>query len=94
MIDAREARDIGMVNQIVPPDDLMSVTREMARNIAKAAPQATQISKEGLYLGMNNDLPGQLRWETLALKYLAETDDQKEAIQAFMEKREPEFKGR
>ena len=93
MIDAREAREIGLVNHVVPPDELMSVTTELARNIARAAPLATQVSKEGLYLGMNNDLPGQLRWETLALRYLAETDDQKEAIRAFMEKIEPEFKG-
>jgi len=94
MIDAKEAKEIGLVNHVAPPDDLMSITYELARNIAKAAPLATQISKEGLYQGLNNDLRSQLRWETLALRYLAGTEDQKEAIRAFMEKRDPEFKGR
>jgi enoyl-CoA hydratase/carnithine racemase len=66
----------------------------MASNIAKAVPLAQEISKMGLYQGMNADLPTQLRWETLSNSRLGGTEDRKEAIKAFMEKRDPVFKGR
>jgi len=94
MIDANEAKEIGLVNQVVPADKLTEVTYEMATSITKAAPLAQRISKMGLYQGMNADLPTQLRWETLANRYLRGTEDSEEAIKAFMEKRDPIFKGR
>lgn len=94
MIDANEAKEIGLVNQVVPADKLTEITYEMASNIAKAVPLAQEISKMGLYQGLNADLPTQLRWEVLANGRLGETEDRKEAIKAFMEKREPIFKGR
>ena len=94
MIDAKEAKEIGLVNQVVPADQLTEITYEMASNIAKAAPLAQEISKMGLYQGLNADLPTQLRWEVLANGYLGGTEDRKEAIKAFMEKRAPIFKGK
>ena len=94
MIDATEAREIGLVNQVVPHDELLETTYEMASDIIKAAPLATRISKVGLYQGMNADLKTQLRWEALALGYLRGTEDAKEAARAFMEKRDPIFRGR
>jgi enoyl-CoA hydratase/carnithine racemase len=94
MIDAREAKEIGLVNQVVPADELMKTTYEMAESIAKAAPLATRVSKMGLYQGMDNNLATQLRWETLALNYLRGTEDSREAASAFLEKRDPVFKGR
>ncbi len=94
MIDADEAREIGLVNKVVPADKLIETAHEMANDILKAVPLATSITKRGLYQGMNEDLVTQLRWEALALKYLSGTEDQREAIRAFAEKREPEFKGR
>jgi len=94
MVDATEAREIGLVNQVVPPDRLNEVTYEMAGNIAKAVPMAQEISKMGLYQGLDADLPTQLRWEVLANGFLGGTEDRKEAIRAFVEKREPVFKGR
>ena len=94
MIDANEAKEIGLVNQVVPADKLTEITYEMASNIAKAVPLAQEISKMGLYQGLNADLPTQLRWEVLANGRLGWTEDRKEAIKAFMEKRDPIFKGR
>ena len=85
---------MGLVNQVVPADQLAEVTSEMASTIARAAPQAQEISKAGLYQGLNADLPTQLRWEVLANGYLGTTEDRREAIRAFMEKRDPVFKGR
>lgn len=93
-IDANEAREIGLVNQVVAADQLTEVTYEMAGNIASAVPLAQEISKTGLYQGLDTDLPTQLRWEVLANGYLGGTEDRKEAIRAFMEKRGPIFKGR
>ena len=94
MIDAKEAKEIGLVNQVVPAEELMETTYEMASSIIKAAPLATGISKQGLYQGMNADLTTQLRWESLALSYLGGTEDSKEAAKAFVEKRDPVFRGR
>jgi len=94
MIDAQEAKEIGLVNHVVPADKLLETACEMAASITKTAPLATRVSKAGLYQGMNADLPTQLRWETLALSYLRGTEDSKEAIRAFSEKRDPVFKGR
>jgi len=94
MIDAKEAKEIGLVNQVVPADKLLETTYEMASSITKAAPLATRISKMGLYQGMNADLTTQLRWESLALSHLRGTEDFKEAIKAFSEKRDPVFRGR
>lgn len=94
MIDADEAREIGLVNKVVPADKLMETAHEMAKEILKGAPLATSITKRGLYQGMNSDLATQMRWETLALNYLYGTEDHKEAVRAFSEKRDPVFKGR
>jgi enoyl-CoA hydratase/carnithine racemase len=94
MINAKEAKEIGLVNQVVPADELMETTYKMASDIIKAAPLATRISKAGLYQGMNADLTTQLRWESLALSYLSGTGDAMEAAKAFVEKRDPIFRGR
>ena len=94
MIDAEEAKEIGLVNQVVPADQLAEIANEMAGTIAKAAPLAQATSKKGLYQGLDGDLPTQMQWEVLANGELGRTEDQKEAIKAFMEKRVPVFKGR
>ncbi len=82
------------MNKVVPDDELLKTTYEMANSIIKAAPLATRISKAGLYQGMNANLTDQLRWESLALSYLIGTEDFREAAKAFLEKRDPIFKGR
>jgi len=94
MIDAKEAKEIGLVNQVVPASDLAKTTYEMAGSIAKLPPLAVQMNKRGLRQAMNTDLPSQLRYEALASAFLRDTEDHKEAIRAFREKREPTYKGR
>ncbi len=94
MIDAKEAQEIGLVNQVVPASELAKTTYEMASNIAKLPPLAVQMNKRGLRQAMNTDLPSRLRFEALATAYLSDTEDRKEAIKAFLEKREPIFTGR
>ena len=94
MIDAKEAGEIGLVNQVVPAGELVKATYEMASSIAKLPPLAVQMNKRGLRQAMNTDLPSQLRYEALATAYLHNTEDYKEAVKAFKEKREPIYKGR
>lgn len=94
MIDAKEAKEIGLVNQVVPIDELNQTTHEMAASIAKLAPLAIRVSKRALYQGMNNNLATQLQYEAFAINYLRGTDDHAEGARAFLEKREPVFKGK
>ncbi len=94
MIDAQEAKEMGLVSHIVPADQLAKATYEMASSIAKLPPLAIRLVKRGFYLGMNADRASQQQFEHLALNYLHGTEDHKEATKAFLEKREPIFKGR
>ena len=94
MIDAKEAREIGLVNQVVPAGELVKATYEMASSLAKLPPQAVRMNKRGLRQSMNTDLPSQLQYEALAAAYLNGTEDHQEAVKAFLEKREPVYKGR
>jgi len=93
-IDAREAKEIGLVNEVVPADELAKVTYEMASTIAKLPPLSMRVSKRLLYQGMNTDIAPMLQHEAYALNYLTQTEDHKEAVKAFTEKREPVYKGR
>jgi len=66
----------------------------MASTIAGLAPKAIEMSKKALRQGMTNDLPTQARHEVISLRYLLGTEDHKEGVRSFIEKRKPEFKGR
>ena len=91
MIDAREAKEIGLVNQVVPAGELAEATHEMASSIARLTPLAVKMNKRGLRQAMNYDLLSQMRYENLATAFLGETEDHKEAVKAFLEKRESVF---
>lgn len=94
IIDAQEAEKIGMVNQVIPHDDLKKETHEMALAIANGPPIAIQMAKLSLYQGLDSNLQTQAIWERLVQNYLKYTDDHKEGVRAFLEKRTPEFKDR
>lgn len=94
MIEAREAGEIGLVNYVVPADELLKTTTDTANSIAKLPPMAVRVNKRGLRLGVSSDLASQLRYEALATAVLRETADAREAVAAFREKREPVFTGR
>jgi 2-(1,2-epoxy-1,2-dihydrophenyl)acetyl-CoA isomerase len=93
-IDAREAKEIGLVNIVVPANELEKVTYETARSIAELPPLAVRVSKDALYRGMDCDLETQWQYEAYANTYLRGTQDTKEATRAFMEKRKPVFVGK
>jgi len=94
LIDAQEALRIGMVNKVVPEGELASATMEMARKMASRAPLAVSIAKRCIYDGFDNfDLETALEYEIYTQGFCSDTDDHKEGTTAFLEKREPEFKG-
>ncbi|MFC1864587.1 enoyl-CoA hydratase/isomerase family protein [Chloroflexota bacterium] len=93
-IDAQEAERIGLVNRVVPADELAKTTYEMASTIAKLPSLAIIVSKKALYQGMYEDPASIMQFEAFANNYLIGTEDTKEATKAFLEKREPVFKGR
>lgn len=94
MIDAREAQRIGLVSKVVPPEDLMKTAADLAEKLAKLPPIALGLTKRAAYRGMVNDLEQQLDFETYAQNLCAGTEDHKEAVKAFLEKREAIFRGR
>lgn len=93
-IGAKEAKEIGLVNEVVPAAKLKAATYELAKTIAQGAPLALQIAKEGLYQGIDADIQGQLRYESLAYGILLRSEDHEEGVRAFLEKRQPTFKGK
>jgi enoyl-CoA hydratase/carnithine racemase len=95
MIDAAEAERIGLVNRVVPHDDLMKAARELALKIAKNPPLAVAMAKADLYKAMEEkDIIKQMKREEKTQEVLINTEDFMEAATAFMEKREPVFKGK
>ena len=93
-IDAQEADKIGLVNRVVPHEELMPAARELAKQIAENPPLAVQVSKRMMYLGMvTPDLGEQIAYESACSRMLMETEDFAEGVTAFLEKRAPEFKG-
>ena len=91
---ADEALSIGLVNQVVPPEELDEAVNTMAVTLANAAPIAIQLTRRELYRGLEGTFDGQLEMELYHQKFLQGSMDSKEGPRAFMEKREPDFQGR
>jgi len=94
IIAATEAKEIGLVNQVVPAPELKAATYEMARTIAQMPPLAVTLAKRGLYQGLDNDLATQLQFESFGMDFCYGTRDHVEGARAFLEKRSPKFEGR
>jgi enoyl-CoA hydratase/carnithine racemase len=94
MIPATEALRIGLVNRVVPPAELASHTRALAEHLLTRAPEALGIAKRILWHSVDADFQTGRLLETLAQSILLKTEDHKEGIRAFREKRKPKFKGR
>jgi enoyl-CoA hydratase/carnithine racemase len=92
IIDAKEAERIGLVNKVVPHEELMNATMELANKIAKMAPLAVQLTIRGIRKGLNWDLEEFAQYHALAFTFCTETEDHKEGARAFLEKRQPVFK--
>ena len=93
IVDAEEALRLGMVNRVVPPDRLEEETRQFARRLAQGPPVAIRMAKRGIYKSMVEGLRSILEYESYAQSICSKTEDAAEGIKAFVEKREPHFKG-
>ena len=93
-IDAQEAYRIGLVNKVVPRDELMTEAKKLAETICQAAPLAVRTAKEAMMRGLDMSLAEGLRLEDDFQRYIMSTKDFEEGITAFREKRKPKFKGR
>lgn len=94
IIDANEAFRIGLVNKVVKPDKLMDESKSFARKIMSKGLVAVKLAKSAINQGMNVDLASGLKIEAEAFSICFSTKDQKEGMTAFLEKREPKFKGK
>ncbi|HEV8203161.1 MAG TPA: enoyl-CoA hydratase [Pyrinomonadaceae bacterium] len=92
-IDAAEAVRLGIVNQVVAPEELESATMELAQRLRAAPPIAVAAAKHAVYMSQAADLDEMLRYETEAQLRCFESEDGHEGIHAFLEKREPKFTG-
>lgn len=94
IINAEEALRIGLVNKVVPVTELMSEAKKMAKKFASRGPIALQLAKSCINEGLQMDLEMGLNYEHKCFSLLFATEDQKEGMTAFIEKRKPHFKGR
>jgi enoyl-CoA hydratase len=93
IIDARRALEIGLINRVVPHEQLMDVTMGLAQKIAEQGPLALAMAKKVINEGREKNLADACRLETEAFCSLFTTQDQKEGMKAFLEKRKPKFTG-
>jgi len=93
-VPADEALMWGLVNRVVPDDQLMQAAEAFAQEIAKNAPLAVGMSKLVIDQGDGHDKVTQLALERWAQSQLITTEDLKEAVQSFVQKRDADFKGK
>jgi enoyl-CoA hydratase/carnithine racemase len=91
---AAEAYDWGMVNRLCAPDRLLPETLETARRIADNAPISVRQAKQSIHYGLQMDLASGMMFEIEAYNRMVPTEDRREGINSFNEKRKPVFKGR
>ncbi|MFQ5926333.1 MAG: enoyl-CoA hydratase-related protein, partial [Terriglobia bacterium] len=94
VIDAKEAEAIGLVSRVVPHDQLLPAAREFADKIAQNPPLALRYMKEGLRRAEYGNVEELGSYVGQTLGRLFQTEDHKEGARAFIEKREPVFRGR
>ena len=93
-IDAERALQIGLVTRLVESEDLLDEVQRMAEHLAQFAPFVPRTMKAMVHFGMEASLAGALMFEKYAQGALVQTEDKTEGISAFLEKRDPQFKGK
>ncbi len=92
IIDAKEAERIGLVNRVVPPGQLEATVMELALKIASKSPLVLKYIKRSINRSQRTELDSGLAFEAQSLSTLFGSEDTKEGVRAFLEKRKPKFK--
>jgi 2-(1,2-epoxy-1,2-dihydrophenyl)acetyl-CoA isomerase len=90
-IEAQEAERLGIVNRVLPEEELVAFTLEFARKLARGPQTAIQLIKRAVYEGLTLDLRTSLDLISSHMAVVTATPDHHEAVQAFLEKRQPRF---
>lgn len=93
-IDAKRAYEIGLVNRVVPHEELMNEVKKMARVLMSKSSVTLKLAKTAMDLGIETDLEIGLQIERELFAECFATEDMKEGLNAFLEKRKPNFKGK
>jgi enoyl-CoA hydratase len=94
LIAGHDLKAWGLASRVVPHDDLLPTAMEVARKIAGNPPLAVQALKHGLRKALDPDWRELGEWVSTTLGRLFQTDDHKEGVASFLEKREPQYVGR
>ena len=94
IIDSQTAFNLGLVNHVVPADQLEGKTMEIANRMADKSPIALRLAKEAIRLASRSNLDEGLRREVDLFALCFSSADKDEGVKAFLEKRKPEFKGK
>jgi 2-(1,2-epoxy-1,2-dihydrophenyl)acetyl-CoA isomerase len=92
--DAARALQLGLVNQVVPPDQLEAETRKLAERLRDSPAVSIAAAKHAVYAGEHDSLEQMLSYEVDAQLRCFESEDGREGVRAFLEKRPPRFTGR
>lgn len=93
MVPAERALSLGLVSAVAEPDALMDEAKALLRKVTKNGPVAVRLALESIYRGVDTSTAEALDFESSLFGLLASTDDMKEGMQAFLEKRKADFKG-
>lgn len=93
MFNAERALRVGLVNEVVAAEELLPTTMDMATDMARLPPLAVRMAKRCINRGMQTDIDSGLEYERYAASILMDTQDRKEGMRAFVEKRAPRFTG-
>ena len=93
LIPASQAEAFGLVNQVVPDEQLIEAAFELADTVAKQAPLALVAAKEAVWKGSDMDIESALALEQSMAAKLRKSEDFREGVTAFREKRDPIWKG-
>jgi enoyl-CoA hydratase/carnithine racemase len=93
VISAEEALRLGIVNRVVPPEELETATRDLAERLREAPLISIAAAKQAVYMSQSTELEEMLRYETEAQIRCFESQDGREGIRAYLEKRQPKFTG-
>src|SRR5262249_46563285 len=93
-LPAADALTLGLVNKVVPADELPAATRELALRLARLPTRAIGLTKRLLYRSFQSELETQLEAEGFAQETAGQTTDHREGVMAFLEKRPPKFQGK